>query len=201
MTQIRVDLDQCGVFHWWWLIFWGYLYCFSLRFTNSCVFLLFLFQNSLRFINRAFARGIWTVIATTHQKSTKYISKPVSSYFLASPYARLGWFVLFFSNLPPNFWKIWVPTKILTFILWILIRGVSGTHCLSGLHWQARTMSQHIGPFFLVINVSIRLLVSGLNKTFHSYVNFSQTNSYHVMLYSHSLSEGGQHAQNGEKQN
>ncbi|XP_040519065.1 phosphatidylinositol-glycan-specific phospholipase D [Gallus gallus] len=47
--------------------------------------------NSLRFINRAFARGIWTVIATTHQKSTKYISKPVSSYFLASPYARLGW--------------------------------------------------------------------------------------------------------------
>lgn len=115
MTQIRVDLDQCGVFHWWWLIFWGYLYCFSLRFTNSCVFLLFLFQNSLRFINRAFARGIWTVIATTHQKSTKYISKPVSSYFLASPYARLGWFVLFFSNLPPNFWKIWVPTKILFF--------------------------------------------------------------------------------------
>ncbi|XP_072183375.1 phosphatidylinositol-glycan-specific phospholipase D [Excalfactoria chinensis] len=46
--------------------------------------------NSLRFINRAFAKNIWRVIAT-HQKSSKYISKPVSSYFLASPYARLGW--------------------------------------------------------------------------------------------------------------
>ncbi|XP_021244243.1 phosphatidylinositol-glycan-specific phospholipase D [Numida meleagris] len=47
--------------------------------------------NSLRFINRAFAKSIWRVIATTHQKSFKYISKPVSSYFLTSPYARLGW--------------------------------------------------------------------------------------------------------------
>uniref|UniRef100_A0A669P5G1 Phosphatidylinositol-glycan-specific phospholipase D n=1 Tax=Phasianus colchicus TaxID=9054 RepID=A0A669P5G1_PHACC len=47
--------------------------------------------NSLRFINRAFAKTIWRVIGTTHQKSSKYISKPVSSYFLASPYARLGW--------------------------------------------------------------------------------------------------------------
>lgn len=105
MTQIRVDLDQCAVFHWWWLIFGGCLYCFSLQFTNSCVSLLFLFQNSLRFINRAFAKTVWRVIATTHQKSSKYIPKPVSSYFLASPYARLGWFVLFFSSLPPNFWK------------------------------------------------------------------------------------------------
>ncbi|XP_052553942.1 phosphatidylinositol-glycan-specific phospholipase D isoform X2 [Tympanuchus pallidicinctus] len=47
--------------------------------------------NSLRFINRAFAKTVWRVIATTHQKSSKYIPKPVSSYFLASPYARLGW--------------------------------------------------------------------------------------------------------------
>ncbi|XP_010706593.1 phosphatidylinositol-glycan-specific phospholipase D isoform X1 [Meleagris gallopavo] len=47
--------------------------------------------NSLRFINRAFAKTFWRVIGTTHQKSSKYISKPVSSYFLASPYARLGW--------------------------------------------------------------------------------------------------------------
>ncbi|XP_065607809.1 phosphatidylinositol-glycan-specific phospholipase D isoform X2 [Cyrtonyx montezumae] len=50
--------------------------------------------HSLRFINRAFAKGIWRVIETTHQKSSKYISKPVSSYFLASPYARLGWAVI-----------------------------------------------------------------------------------------------------------
>ncbi|XP_042690197.1 phosphatidylinositol-glycan-specific phospholipase D isoform X1 [Centrocercus urophasianus] len=47
--------------------------------------------NSLRFINRAFAKTVWRVIATTHQKSSKYIPKPISSYFLASPYARLGW--------------------------------------------------------------------------------------------------------------
>ncbi|NXJ05475.1 PHLD phospholipase, partial [Odontophorus gujanensis] len=47
--------------------------------------------HSLRFINRAFAKGIRRVIETTHPKSSKYISKPVSSYFLASPYARLGW--------------------------------------------------------------------------------------------------------------
>ncbi|KAM9303178.1 phosphatidylinositol-glycan-specific phospholipase D [Morus bassanus] len=47
--------------------------------------------NSLRLINRAFANGVWRPLAATHQKSSKYISKPAASYFLTSPYARLGW--------------------------------------------------------------------------------------------------------------
>ncbi|XP_027531826.1 phosphatidylinositol-glycan-specific phospholipase D isoform X2 [Neopelma chrysocephalum] len=47
--------------------------------------------NSLRLINRAFTTNIWRALAATHQKSSKHISKPVASYFLTSPYARLGW--------------------------------------------------------------------------------------------------------------
>ncbi|KFQ60307.1 Phosphatidylinositol-glycan-specific phospholipase D, partial [Pelecanus crispus] len=47
--------------------------------------------NSLHLINRAFATDVWKGLATTHQKSSKYISKPAASYFLTSPYARLGW--------------------------------------------------------------------------------------------------------------
>ncbi|XP_010281868.1 PREDICTED: phosphatidylinositol-glycan-specific phospholipase D [Phaethon lepturus] len=47
--------------------------------------------NSLHLINRAFATSVWTALAATHQKSSKYISKPAASYFLTSPYARLGW--------------------------------------------------------------------------------------------------------------
>ncbi|KAM7123873.1 phosphatidylinositol-glycan-specific phospholipase D [Ciconia maguari] len=47
--------------------------------------------NSLHLINRAFATNVRRVLAATHQKSSKYISKPAASYFLTSPYARLGW--------------------------------------------------------------------------------------------------------------
>ncbi|XP_051655456.1 phosphatidylinositol-glycan-specific phospholipase D isoform X1 [Manacus candei] len=47
--------------------------------------------NSLRLMNRAFTTNIWRALAATQQKSSKHISKPVASYFLTSPYARLGW--------------------------------------------------------------------------------------------------------------
>ncbi|KAM6373943.1 LOW QUALITY PROTEIN: phosphatidylinositol-glycan-specific phospholipase D [Alca torda] len=47
--------------------------------------------NSLRLINRAFATKVWRALAAAGQKSSKYISKPAASYFLTSPYARLGW--------------------------------------------------------------------------------------------------------------
>ncbi|XP_063181861.1 phosphatidylinositol-glycan-specific phospholipase D isoform X1 [Chroicocephalus ridibundus] len=47
--------------------------------------------NSLRLINRAFATKVWRVLAAADQKSSKHISKPAASYFLTSPYARLGW--------------------------------------------------------------------------------------------------------------
>nr|XP_038029864.1 phosphatidylinositol-glycan-specific phospholipase D isoform X2 [Anas platyrhynchos] len=50
--------------------------------------------NSLQYINRAFAKNVWRVLASTHQESSKYISKPAASYFLTSPYARLGWAVI-----------------------------------------------------------------------------------------------------------
>uniref|UniRef100_A0A672TIM5 Phosphatidylinositol-glycan-specific phospholipase D n=1 Tax=Strigops habroptila TaxID=2489341 RepID=A0A672TIM5_STRHB len=59
-----------------------------LCFNHSCVFLLFLFQNSLRLLNRAFRTNVWRA---THQKSSNHIYKPAASYFLTSPYARLGW--------------------------------------------------------------------------------------------------------------
>uniref|UniRef100_A0A8C3JEI2 Phosphatidylinositol-glycan-specific phospholipase D n=1 Tax=Calidris pygmaea TaxID=425635 RepID=A0A8C3JEI2_9CHAR len=58
-------------------------------FSHSCVSSLFLFQNSLRLINRAFASSVWRALA--HQKSSQHISQPTASYFLTSPYARLGW--------------------------------------------------------------------------------------------------------------
>ncbi|KAM6413104.1 phosphatidylinositol-glycan-specific phospholipase D [Pluvialis apricaria] len=47
--------------------------------------------NSLRLINRALATNVWRTLTATHQKSSKHISKPAASYFLTSPYARLGW--------------------------------------------------------------------------------------------------------------
>ncbi|XP_009706077.1 PREDICTED: phosphatidylinositol-glycan-specific phospholipase D [Cariama cristata] len=47
--------------------------------------------NSLHLINRAFATSVWRALAAAHQKSSKHISKPAASYFLTSPYARLGW--------------------------------------------------------------------------------------------------------------
>jgi len=68
-------------------------------FLSILVSLLFLFQNSLHFINRAFATSVWRALASAHQKSSKHISKPAASYFLTSPYARLGWLVIFV--LPP----------------------------------------------------------------------------------------------------
>ncbi|KFP85776.1 PREDICTED: phosphatidylinositol-glycan-specific phospholipase D [Acanthisitta chloris] len=43
--------------------------------------------NSLRLINRI----VWRALAATQQKSSKNIFKPAASYFLTSPYARLGW--------------------------------------------------------------------------------------------------------------
>ncbi|KFP78261.1 Phosphatidylinositol-glycan-specific phospholipase D [Apaloderma vittatum] len=47
--------------------------------------------NSLHLINRAFAASVWRALAATHRKSSKHITKPTASYFLTSPYARLGW--------------------------------------------------------------------------------------------------------------
>ncbi|KAM6350590.1 phosphatidylinositol-glycan-specific phospholipase D [Podargus strigoides] len=47
--------------------------------------------NSFRLINHAFATSVWRALAATYQKSSKHISKPAASYFLTSPYARLGW--------------------------------------------------------------------------------------------------------------
>ncbi|KFP15161.1 Phosphatidylinositol-glycan-specific phospholipase D [Egretta garzetta] len=47
--------------------------------------------NSLHLIKRAFQSNVWKALAAPHQKSSKYISKPAASYFLTSPYARLGW--------------------------------------------------------------------------------------------------------------
>ncbi|XP_030335565.1 phosphatidylinositol-glycan-specific phospholipase D isoform X1 [Strigops habroptila] len=45
-------------------------------------------KNSLRLLNRAFRTNVWRA---THQKSSNHIYKPAASYFLTSPYARLGW--------------------------------------------------------------------------------------------------------------
>ncbi|XP_025907906.1 phosphatidylinositol-glycan-specific phospholipase D-like, partial [Nothoprocta perdicaria] len=50
--------------------------------------------NSLRFLNQALATNVWSVLAAPHGQSSKYISKPAASYFLTSPYARLGWAVI-----------------------------------------------------------------------------------------------------------
>ncbi|KFW68853.1 Phosphatidylinositol-glycan-specific phospholipase D [Pygoscelis adeliae] len=47
--------------------------------------------NSLHLINHAFSTNVWRALAATQKKSSKYISKPAASYFLTSPYARLGW--------------------------------------------------------------------------------------------------------------
>uniref|UniRef100_A0A8C6ZTN7 Phosphatidylinositol-glycan-specific phospholipase D-like n=1 Tax=Nothoprocta perdicaria TaxID=30464 RepID=A0A8C6ZTN7_NOTPE len=51
-------------------------------------------DNSLRFLNQALATNVWSVLAAPHGQSSKYISKPAASYFLTSPYARLGWAVI-----------------------------------------------------------------------------------------------------------
>ncbi|XP_065523281.1 phosphatidylinositol-glycan-specific phospholipase D isoform X1 [Lathamus discolor] len=45
-------------------------------------------KNSFRLLNRAFRTNVWRA---THQKSSNHIYKPTASYFLTSPYARLGW--------------------------------------------------------------------------------------------------------------
>ncbi|XP_053827035.1 phosphatidylinositol-glycan-specific phospholipase D isoform X2 [Vidua macroura] len=47
--------------------------------------------KSLRLISHAFKTNVWKALRPTHQKSSKHISKPAASYFLTSPYARLGW--------------------------------------------------------------------------------------------------------------
>lgn len=157
----------------WVLMWYVLLWSFSLCFKNSFVSLLFLFQNSLQYINRAFAKNVWRVLASTHQESSKYISKPAASYFLTSPYARLGWLVLFSSSHPtPNFWKCWVLTKILFFILWMLFKDETPNQlvaqiCQSGLCWLDRATSEQTQTFFLS-NVNISLFVSILNKTVKS---------------------------------
>uniref|UniRef100_A0A669P7X4 Phosphatidylinositol-glycan-specific phospholipase D n=1 Tax=Phasianus colchicus TaxID=9054 RepID=A0A669P7X4_PHACC len=62
---------------------------------NTTSLLLKTFEKNITYTERGVHFNIqsWAtvMIGTTHQKSSKYISKPVSSYFLASPYARLGW--------------------------------------------------------------------------------------------------------------
>ncbi|XP_061202370.1 phosphatidylinositol-glycan-specific phospholipase D isoform X2 [Neopsephotus bourkii] len=45
-------------------------------------------KNSFRLLNRAFRTNVWRA---THRKSSNHIYKPAASYFLTSPYARLGW--------------------------------------------------------------------------------------------------------------
>ncbi|XP_005149924.2 phosphatidylinositol-glycan-specific phospholipase D [Melopsittacus undulatus] len=45
-------------------------------------------KKSFRLLNRAFRTNVWRA---THQKSSNHIYKPAASYFLTSPYARLGW--------------------------------------------------------------------------------------------------------------
>ncbi|XP_074843689.1 phosphatidylinositol-glycan-specific phospholipase D [Carettochelys insculpta] len=47
--------------------------------------------KSLLFINSAFATSIRRVLALTRHKPSNHVSKPTASYFLKSPYARLGW--------------------------------------------------------------------------------------------------------------
>ncbi|XP_071409603.1 phosphatidylinositol-glycan-specific phospholipase D isoform X3 [Pithys albifrons albifrons] len=50
--------------------------------------------NSLHLIKHAFTTTMWRALAAAHQKSSKHISKSAASYFLTSPYARLGWAVI-----------------------------------------------------------------------------------------------------------
>uniref|UniRef100_A0A8C8RK79 Phosphatidylinositol-glycan-specific phospholipase D n=1 Tax=Pelusios castaneus TaxID=367368 RepID=A0A8C8RK79_9SAUR len=47
--------------------------------------------KSFHFINGAFAKNVHRVLTAMHQQSSNHISKPTASYFLKSPYARLGW--------------------------------------------------------------------------------------------------------------
>nr|XP_006134054.1 phosphatidylinositol-glycan-specific phospholipase D isoform X1 [Pelodiscus sinensis] len=47
--------------------------------------------KSLRFINSAFSKNIRKMLAVAYQQPSNHISKPTASYFLKSPYARLGW--------------------------------------------------------------------------------------------------------------
>uniref|UniRef100_A0A674I0D2 Phosphatidylinositol-glycan-specific phospholipase D n=1 Tax=Terrapene triunguis TaxID=2587831 RepID=A0A674I0D2_9SAUR len=47
--------------------------------------------KSLHFINSAFAKNVRKAFAVMHQQSSNHVFKPTASYFLESPYARLGW--------------------------------------------------------------------------------------------------------------
>uniref|UniRef100_A0A8C3FI05 Glycosylphosphatidylinositol specific phospholipase D1 n=1 Tax=Chrysemys picta bellii TaxID=8478 RepID=A0A8C3FI05_CHRPI len=47
--------------------------------------------ESLNFINSAFGKTVRRAFAVTHQQSSNHVFKPTASYFLKSPYARLGW--------------------------------------------------------------------------------------------------------------
>ncbi|XP_071592405.1 phosphatidylinositol-glycan-specific phospholipase D isoform X1 [Heliangelus exortis] len=46
--------------------------------------------NPLHLLSHEFSTSVWRLLAARHQKSSKNI-KPAASYFLTSPYARLGW--------------------------------------------------------------------------------------------------------------
>ncbi|XP_060630887.2 phosphatidylinositol-glycan-specific phospholipase D isoform X2 [Anolis sagrei] len=50
--------------------------------------------NYLYFRNSAAATGLTSVLTITQQESSNHITKPTASYFLKTPYAKLGWAVI-----------------------------------------------------------------------------------------------------------
>ncbi|XP_042317562.1 phosphatidylinositol-glycan-specific phospholipase D isoform X2 [Sceloporus undulatus] len=50
--------------------------------------------NYLHFQNSATAESLRRVLTVTQQESSKHIIKPTASYFLKTPYAKLGWAVI-----------------------------------------------------------------------------------------------------------
>ncbi|XP_020637215.3 phosphatidylinositol-glycan-specific phospholipase D [Pogona vitticeps] len=47
--------------------------------------------NFLQFSSSATTKTLWNVLTVTQQQSSNYITKPTASYFLLTPYAKLGW--------------------------------------------------------------------------------------------------------------
>lgn len=72
----------------------------SVFFSSISFVTISFFQNSLHFINGAFATNVQKVLAVTHQHASNHVTKPTASYFLKSPYARLGWLVPFSFSSP-----------------------------------------------------------------------------------------------------
>ncbi|XP_054840693.1 phosphatidylinositol-glycan-specific phospholipase D isoform X2 [Eublepharis macularius] len=50
-----------------------------------------LIMNYLQIRNSTFTKNVREVFAVTQRQSSKYITEPSASYFLTTPYARLGW--------------------------------------------------------------------------------------------------------------